>query len=237
MRFFIFTIFLLVGSPVLSQKTYTYVTDKDTDSMFDKSYRKYVSGFFSDGSGISRNAVLDTVSLMRSRYSAEVYMASSENTSFTKLLSKMGEARKYETSLDVEHSRYFGHPEIFREPKGCIFPDIKNHPVLKRNGMKWSSEIFCQGTYGFYHSRELSTSEILARFKSYHTSDNTLNFGDVILGRYLSSVHHKNAIERFGNGLFGSKTYYLISKEYNDTKKKWHYDVYMCHSVIMLKKI
>jgi hypothetical protein len=237
MRLFILISVLLSGNLIISQKQYTYVTDSETDGMFDKAYRKYVSEFFLDSPKVSRNLVLDTVSLMRSKYSADVYMASSKNLSFTKLLNKMSEARSYETSLEIEHSRYFGHPEIFKEPEGCIFPDIKNHPVLKRNRMKWSSEIFYQATYGFYSSEPITNSQIILRFKNYHLGENKYNWGELILSRYLSSYHHRMAIERFGNGSFGSRSYYLISREYNREKNKWHYDVYMCHSVIMLKKV
>lgn len=238
MRLFIFLL-LLSSSTLLSQKQYIYVTDRETDLLFEKSYVRYVSDFFVDESGISKNKILDTVSLMRSRYSADVFMASSEKTSFTKLLNRMKESRSNNESLESlanDHSRFFGHPEIFREPTGCSFPDIKNHPVLKRNGMKWSSEIFHQSTYGFYSSRNLKIEEIINKFKDEKTGYESSKMGEVILEGYLSSPHHRMAIEKFGNGNFGTRCYYLISKEFDTVKNKWHYDVYMCHSVIMLKK-
>jgi hypothetical protein len=238
MRLFIFSL-LLSSSTLLSQKQYTFVKDTETDLLFEKSYVEYVSDFFVDASGISKNKVLDTVSLMRSRYSADVFMASSNETTFTKLLNRMQESRSNNESLKSlanDHSRFFGHPEIFREPSGCSFPDIKDHPVLKRNGMKWSSEIFYQSTYGFYSSMNLKIGEIINKFKDKKTGYNPSNIGKVILDGYLDSQYHRMAIEKFGNGYFGTRCYYLISKEFDTIKNKWHYDVYMCHSVIMLKK-
>jgi hypothetical protein len=215
-------------------KTYsTIYLYESVDNHFSSYYKNYVAQYFFKTTGqrriIERDPVLDTVAAGRSEYSIKVFKESSKTCSFKSLLDYVPKGPR-------AHMRFYDNPSIFKEPKGCVFPVKDNLSILKRNNLEWSSELFVETVYSL-SSRDgnLSSTYLINKNVNYKgLNDNSLT-GDTFLDSYLSSTAHRNAIHKYGNWKFGCKTMFIISKYYNEHNKMWKYDVFSCHTIIIVK--
>lgn len=215
-------------------KTYSTIYFYEAvDNHFSKYYKNYVSKYFFKTTGqrrlIDRDPVLDTVAAGRSEYSIKVFKESSKTCSFTSLLGNVPKGPR-------AHKRFYDNPSIFKEPKGCVFPVKDNLSILKRNNLEWSSELFVQSSYGL-SSKEggLSNEYLINRSINYTELKNNSISGDYFLDSYLESTAHRNAIHKYGNWKFGCNTMFIVSKYYNAHTKMWKYDVFSCHTIIIVK--
>ena len=111
------------------KKTYSKIYLSETvDDHFSKYYKRYTAKYFYETTGkrrlIERDPVLDTVAAGRSEYSMLVFKESSKENSFGYLLS-------YVPDGSNAHKRFYTNPSVFKEPKGCIFPDKDNLEILR----------------------------------------------------------------------------------------------------------
>ena len=215
-------------------KTYsTIYLYEALDNHFSKYYKNYVAQYFFKTTGqrrlIERDPVLDSVAAGRSEYSINVFEESSKTCSFKSLLDYVPEGSR-------GHLRYYDNPSIFKEPKGCVFPVKDNLSILKRNNLDWSSELFVQTAYSLSSENgNLSGEHLINRSLKYNEiKDNSIT-GDTFLDSYLSSTVHRNAIHKYGNWKFGCKTMFIVSKYYNAHDTMWKYDVFSCHTIIIVK--
>ena len=224
----------LLGSSQNYKKTYsTIFLNKEVDNHFSRYYKNYAAKYFYKTKGerriIERDPILDTVAAGRSEYSINVFKESSKNISFSSLLN-------YVPDGAAAHKRFYSNPSIFKEPKGCVFPIKDNLPILKRNNLVWSSELFVQTAYSFNSENgNLSNEYVLQR--TLHNREAVVNpsSADFYLNSYLASTDHRNAIHNYGNWKFGSSTMFIVSKYYNQYLKMWKYDVFTCHTIIIVK--
>lgn len=228
---------LLLSLSVISQsteKTYSKIyLNESMDENFSNNFKKYTAKYFYEKTGkkriIERDPVLDTVAAGRSEYSMMVFKGSSKNSSFSELLG-------YIPNGERAHRRLYDNPKIFREPKGCVFPDKNNLPILKKNNLVWCSELFVHCTYAFKSGNgSMDNKEILKRYLDYLENRGDFSNGDKFLNNYLNSPAHKNAIEEYGNWKFGSSTMFIISKKYETSSGMWKYDILCSHTIIMVK--
>ena len=217
-----------------NKKTYSriYLSEK-MDNHFSKHYKKYVANHFYKTTGekriIERDPVLDTVAAGRSEYSVLVFKESSKQCSFKSLLAKVPDG-------EIAHKRYYGNPSVFKEPKGCIFPDKDNLPILKRNNLIWNSELFIQDFYS--HKSEngnISDADVIERYSNFMRKNEDSSKEDNFLNGYLNSPAHKSSIHRYGNWKFGCSTMIIISKQYEAKSRMWKYEVFACHTIIIVK--
>ena len=216
------------------KKTYSKIYLSETvDEHFSKYYKRYAAKYFYETTGkrriIERDPVLDTVAAGRSEYSMLVFKESSKENSFGYLLSNVPDGAS-------GHKRFYSNPSIFKEPKGCIFPDKDNLDILKRNNLTWSSELFVECSYTFKtQNSSMENTEILQKYTNYLKRQTDFSTEDIFLNSYLGSTSHKNAIHKYGNWKFGCSTMFIISKQYNRTSEMWKYDVFACHTIIIVK--
>jgi hypothetical protein len=228
---------LLLSLSVVSQsttKTYSKIyLNESMDEHFSNYFKKYTAKYFYGKTGkrriIERDQVLDTVAAGRSEYSMLVFKESSKNTSFSELLDHIPYGAR-------AHKRLYDNPKVFREPKGCIFPDKNNLPILKKNNLVWSSELFIQCSYSFKsENSSMENKEVLKKYLNYSEKKGDFSNCDKFLNGYLNSPDHKNAIHEYGNWKFGSSTMFIISKKYETLSGMWKYEVLCCHTIIMIK--
>ena len=230
-------VILLLSAPCIAQdskKTYSIIyTSESMNKSFSKAYEKYVAEYFYQTTGkkriIERDPVLDTVAAGRSEYSVLVFKESSKNTSFRNLLDYVPPGAR-------GHKRLYDTPSVFKEPKGCIFPDKDNLPILKRNNLDWSSELFVEDAYSYKtQNGNVDNAEVIEKYVRFMRKTTASSSGDSFLDSYLRSTDHKNAIHKYGNWKFGCSTMLIISKQYLESSGMWKYDVFVCHTIIILK--
>jgi len=217
-----------------NKKTYSriYLSEK-MDNHFSKHYKKYVANHFYKTTGerriIERDPVLDTVAAGRSEYSVLVFKESSKQCSFKSLLAKVPDG-------ETAHKRFYGNPSVFKEPKGCIFPDKDNLPILKRNNLIWSSELFIQDFYSYKSENgSVPDNEVIERYVRFTRKNEDSSKEDNFLNSYLSSPAHKSSIHRYGNWKFGCSTMIIIAKQYDKNSRLWKYDLFASHTIIIVK--
>jgi hypothetical protein len=229
--------FLFLTLSCVSQtykKTYSKIYLSETvDDHFSKYYKRYAAKYFYETTGkrriIERDPVLDTVAAGRSEYSMLVFKESSKENSFGYLLS-------YVPDGSNAHKRFYTNPAIFKEPKGCIFPNKDNLDILKRNNLTWSSELFVQCSYTFKtQNGSMENIDILQKYTNHLKKQIDFSNDDIFLNSYLGSAAHKNAIHKYGNWKFGCSTMFIISKQYDKSSGMWKYDVFACHTIIIVK--
>jgi hypothetical protein len=237
MKKLILAAFLFLTITCISQdykKIYSKIhLSRSIDDHFSKYYKRYTSKYFYETTGkrriIERDPVLDTVAAGRSEYSMIVFRESSKHDSFSYLLSNVPDG-------ESAHKRYYGNPSIFREPRGCIFPNKNNLDILKRNGLTWSSELFVQCSYSFKTSNgSMENRDILQKYMNYLRKETDFSSEDTFLKSYLGSQPHKNAIRKHGNWKFGCSTMFLIAKQFNKSSDMWKYEVFTCNTLIIVK--
>jgi hypothetical protein len=217
-----------------NKKVYSriYLSEK-MDNHFSKHYKKYVANYFYKTTGekriIERDPVLDTVASGRSEYSVLVFKESSKQYSFKYLLDKLPDG-------EIAHRRYYGDPSIFKEPKGCIFQDKDNLPILKRNNLIWNSELFIHDSYSYKSENgDISDADIIERYSNIMRKNEDQSREDNFLNGYLDSPAHKSSIHRYGNWKFGCSTMIIISKQYETKSRMWKYELFACHTIIIVK--
>jgi hypothetical protein len=217
-----------------SSKTYSNIyLSESMDAHFSKHYKKYVANYFYKTTGkkriIERDSVLDIVAFGRSEYSVLVFKESSKQCSFKSLLAKVPDG-------EAAHKRFYSNPAIFKEPKGCVFPDKDNLPILKRNNLIWNSELFIQDFYS--HKSENSNipdADIIEKYSNFMRKNEDPSKEDNFLNGYLNSPAHKNSIQKYGNWKFGCSTMLIVSKQYDKSTKMWKYEVFACHTIIIVR--
>lgn len=217
-----------------SIKTYSKIYKSESmDAHFSKHYKKYVTNYFYKTTGkkriIERDSVLDIVAFGRSEYSVLVFKESSKQCSFKSLLGKVPDG-------EAAHKRFYSNPAIFKEPKGCVFPDKDNLPILKKNNLIWNSELFIQDFYS--HKSENSNipdAYIIEKYWNFIRKNEDPSKEDNFLNGYLNSPAHKNSIQKYGNWKFGCCTMLIIAKQYDTKSKMWKYEVFACHTIIIVK--
>lgn len=217
-----------------NKKTYSriYLSEK-MDNHFSKHYKKYVANHFYKTTGerriIERDSVLDTVAAGRSEYSVLVFKESSKQCSFRSLLDKVPDG-------ETAHERFYGDPETFKEPKGCIFPNKDSLPILKRNNLVWNSELFIQDAYSYKsENSSIPDADIIEKYSNFMRKNEDQSKEDNFLNGYLNSPSHKGSIHRYGNWKFGCSTMIIIAKQYDSKSRMWKYDVFACHTIIIVK--
>ena len=216
------------------QKTYSKIhLSRSIDEHFSKYYKIYTAKYFYETTGkrriIERDPVLDTVAAGRSEYSMIVFRESSKSNTFSYLLSNVPDG-------ESAHKRYYGNPSIFKEPRGCIFPNKDNLDILKRNGLTWSSELFVQCSYSFKTTNgAMENVNVLQKYMNYLRKETDFSSEDTFLNSYLGSPSHKNAIRKHGNWKFGCSTMFIIAKQYDKFSGMWKYEVFACNTVIIVK--
>jgi hypothetical protein len=237
MKKLILAAFLFLTITCISQdykKTYSKIhLSRSIDDHFSKYYKRYTAKYFYETTGkrriIERDPVLDTVASGRSEYSMVVFRESSKYDSFSYLLRNVPDG-------ESAHKRYYRNPSIFKEPRGCIFPNKNNLDILKRNGLTWSSELFVQCSYSFKTSNgSMENRDILQKYMNYLRRETDFSSEDTFLNSYLGSQAHKNAIRKHGNWKFGCSTMFLIAKQYDKSRGMWKYEVFTCNTVIIVK--
>jgi hypothetical protein len=203
------------------------------DNHFSKHYKKYVANYFYETTGekriIERDPVLDTVAAGRSEYSVLVFKESSKQCSFKTLLHHVPDG-------EIAHKRFYGNPEIFKEPKGCVFPDKDNLPILKRNNLIWNSELFIQDVYTFKsENSSISDKDIIEKYANFMRKNEDPSKEDNFLNGYLKSPSHKNAIHKYGNWKFGCSSMFIVAKQYDTKSRMWKYEVFACHTIIIVR--
>lgn len=233
------SLFLLGFLTSVSQtknKTYSKIYMSETmDAHFAKHYKKYVANYFYKTTGkkrrIERDSILDIVATGRSEYSVLVFKESSKQSSFLSLLRKLPDG-------EAAHKRFYSNPTIFKEPKGCIFPDKDNLTILKRNNLTWDSELFVQDAYSYKsENSNISDTDVIKRYLNYMRKNEDPTKEDNFLNAYLNSPAHKNSIQKYGNWKFGCCTMLIVAKQYNKSSKMWKYEVFATHTIIIVKNV
>lgn len=233
------SLFLLGFLTSVSQtknKTYSKIYMSETmDAHFAKHYKKYVANYFYKTTGkkrrIERDSVLDIVAAGRSEYSVLVFKESSKQCSFKSLLDNVPDG-------ETAHKSYYGNPAIFKEPKGCVFPDKDNLPILKRNNLIWNSELFVQDVYSLKsENSNISDTDVINRYSNYMRKNEDPSKEDNFLNGYLNSPAHKNSIQKYGNWKFGCCTMLIVAKQYDKSSKMWKYEVFATHTIIIVKDV
>jgi len=217
-----------------SIKTYSKIYESESmDTHFSKHYKKYVANYFYKTTGkkriIERDPVLDTVAAGRSEYSMLVFKESSKQCSFKSLLGKLPDG-------EAAHKRFYSNPAIFKEPKGCVFPNKDNLPILKRNNLIWNSELFVQDAYSYKsENSNISDTDVITKYSNYMRKNEDPSKEDNFLNGYLNSPAHKNSIHKYGNWKFGCCTMLIVAKQYDKKSEMWKYEVFACHTIIIVK--
>jgi hypothetical protein len=236
MKKILLTAFLFLSLSCLSQefkKTYSKIYGwEEIDNHFSKIYKKYSAKYFYNVTGkkrlIERDSILNIVAAGRSKYSVQVFKESSKNHTFGYLIDNVPEGSR-------AHLRFYDNPSVFKEPIGCVFQDKENLPILRENNMDWSSELFVEDSYSLEsENSSLDNGYVLQRYANYlRKNDNPSE--DTFLNSYLTSSAHKNAIHKYGNWKFGCNSKFIVAKQYNKAKGMWRYEVFACHTIIILK--
>lgn len=219
-----------------STKTYSRIYKSESmDAHFSKHYKKYVANYFykttREKRRIERDSVLDIVAAGRSEYSVLVFKESSKQCSFLSLLGKLPDG-------EAAHKRFYSNPTIFKEPKGCIFPDKDNLTILKRNNLTWDSELFVQDAYSYKsENSNISDTDVINKYSNYMRKNEDPTKEDNFLNAYLNSPAHKNSIQKYGNWKFGCCTMLIVAKQYNKSSKMWKYEVFATHTIIIVKNV
>ena len=235
-KIIVITVLLLIlfCSAQNSKKTYSKIYESESmDAHFSTHYKKYVANYFYKTTGkkriIERDSVLDVVAAGRSEYSMVVFKESSKQSSFKALLGKV-------PSGETAHKRYYGNPAIFKEPKGCVFPDKDNLSILERNNLIWNAELFVQDVYSLKSENSgISDTDLLERYSNHMRKNEDPSKEDNFLNGYLNSPAHKIAIQKYGNWKFGCCTMLIVAKQYDKKSEMWKYEVFACHTIIIVK--
>ncbi len=162
---------------------------------------------------INRNKALDSVALVRADYFLDVLQETAKNFCLYDLTSQI-------PKNSMGHTRYFGTPEIFKEPKGCRFP--QRLPELPKYDLEVNAEVMQQISWRKRSSYEYTTQKLVEMA----TSSITNKFGrSYILDGYKLSTAHRNAIKENASGEFGVCTKALVSKEWDSLEREWIYEV------------
>jgi hypothetical protein len=209
----IFLLLLLVPQLILCQTKSKQFDEIIVDSQ-NVQYISDLKAYVCFGSNkIFRNSVLDSVATVRADYFLDVL----EETAKTFCLYDL-------TSLIPKnssgHTRYFGTPNIFKEPSGCKFPE--RLPELPKYDLKVRAEVMQQISWRKRSQYEYTTKKLVEMA----TASMIKNFGkNYILDGYKLSTAHRNAIKENASGDFGVCTKALISKEWDNLEKEWVYEV------------
>lgn len=192
-------------------------TKKFDEILVDSQNIQYISdlgSYVAFGSNkISRNSALDSVALVRADYFLDVLQETAKTFCLYDLTSLI-------PKNSTGHTRYFGNPDIFKEPSGCKFP--QRLPELPKYDLEVRAEVMQQISWRKRSSYELSTQKLVEMA----TTAMTNKFGkSYILDGYKLSTAHRNAIKENASGEFGVCTKALISKEWDSLEKEWVYEV------------
>jgi len=192
-------------------------TKKFDEVLIDSQNTQYISdlrAFVSYGSNkINRNSALDSVALVRADYFLDVLQETAKTFCLYDLTSLI-------PKNSTGHTRYFGTPDIFKEPNGCKFP--QRLPELPKYDLEVRAEVMQQISWRKRSSYELSSQKLIEMA----TTSITNKFGkSYILDGYKLSTAHRNAIKENASGEFGVCTKALISKEWDQLEKEWVYEV------------
>lgn len=190
---------------------------KFDELLVDSENTQYISdlrSYVSFGSNkINRNSALDSVAMVRVDYFLDVLQETAKVFCLYDLASLI-------PKNSTGHTRYFGTPEIFKEPSGCKFP--QRLPKLPKYGLEVKAEVMQQISWRKRSTYEYSTQKLVEM--ATNAISNKLGKGYILDG-YKLSIPHRNAIKENASGEFGVCTKALISKEWDQLEKEWVYEV------------
>jgi len=205
--FLIAPIFLIGQTPA---KKFDEILVESQNSQYILDLNSYVSY---GSNKINRNPALDSVALVRADYFLDVLQETAKSFCLYDLTSLI-------PKNSLGHTRYFGTPEIFKEPSGCKFPE--RLPDLPKYDLEVKAEVMQQLSWRKRSTYEYTTAKLVEMA----TSALTKNFGkSYILDGYKLSSPHRNAIKEHASGDFGVCTKALVSKEWDKLEKEWVYEV------------
>ena len=207
LSFLIVPIFLIGQTPI---NKFDEVLVESQNSQYILDLNSYVSY---RSNKINRNAALDSVALVRADYFLDVLQETAKKFCLYDLTSLI-------PKNSLGHTRYFGTPEIFKEPSGCKFP--QRLPELPKYDLDVKAEIMQQLSWRKRSTYEYTTEKLVEMA----TASIIKSFGkNYILDGYKASSSHRNAIKEHASGEFGVCTKALVSKEWDKIEKEWVYEV------------
>lgn len=221
----LFLILLLIHQFTLGQnkgKQFDEIIIDSQNTQYISDLRYYVAA---GTNKIVRNKFLDSVANIRADYFLDVLEETAETFCLYDLTSLI-------PKNSTGHTRYFGTPGVFKEPKGCKFPE--RLPELTRYNLKVKAEVMQQISWRKRSQYEYTTKKLVEMA----TLAMTKNFGkSYILDGYKLSTAHRNAIRENASGDFGVCTKALISKEWDNLEKEWVYEVVVYNLTVFSKSI
>jgi hypothetical protein len=214
-------IVLLASVATYSQKpTFTSCNIDIATSRFSSDLSYYTSY---GSNSIQREKFLDSVAEVRVNYFYSVLQETGKSFCLYDLTSNIPKDSR-------GHSRYFGKPELFKEPSWCKYPTPL--PLIKERSTKVTAEIMQQTTWTKtteykYTDEQLIDKALSAMEKGYGK--------DFILAGYKKSTSHRNAIKNYAKGAYGSCTKAIISKKRNELENVWIYEVVVYNLTIFSK--
>ena len=217
------SIVLLASIATYSQKTtFTSCNIDLVTSQFSLDLSSYTSY---GSNSINREAFLDSVAEVRANYFSIVLQETGKWFCLYDLTSNIPKDSR-------GHSRYFGKPELFKEPSWCKYPTPL--PLIKERSTKVTAEIMQQTTWTKtteykYTDKQLVEKALKAIEKGYGK--------DFILEGYKKSTSHRNAIKNYARGEYGSCTKAIISKKRNELENTWIYEVVVYNLTVFSKPL
>lgn len=190
---------------------------KFDEVLVDSQNTQYISdlrAYVSFGSNkITRNYALDSVAMVRADYFLDVLQETAKTFCLYDLTSLI-------PKNSTGHTRYFGNPQIFKEPRGCRFPE--RLPELPKYGLDVKAEVMQQISWRKRSSYDYTTQKLVEMATK---SMNDKLGKSYILDGYKLSTAHRNAIKENASGEFGVCTKALVSKEWDQLEREWVYEV------------
>lgn len=172
---------------------------------------------------IYRETYLDSVAEIRLDYFSAVLQETGKKFSLYDLTSNItGDSRG--------HSRYFGKPELFKEPSWCKYPTPL--PLIKEKSTKVTAEIMQQTTWTKTSEYKYNDEQLIEKALKAIENGYGKNF---ILDGYKKSTSHRNAIKNYAKGAYGSCTKAIISRRRNELENVWIYEVVIYNLTVFSK--
>lgn len=212
----------------------SYVTMHSQNSSLSLSDVDVVTSQFSDdiskyacyGSNkIYRENFLDSVAKVRVNYFSSVLVETGKKISLYNLTNNI-------PKNSYGHSRYFGNNKLFREPYGYKYP--KPLPLIERRGVKVTAEIMQQTAWT--KSSEYKYTDYQLINMALMKMENSLGRRFIMDG-YKESISHRNAIDNYAKGAYGTYTKAIISRKRDELENVWVYDVVIYNLTVFSKKI
>lgn len=230
-RIIIFTALAFAFIPgVYSQATFTKCAIPNEEISFRNDLEKYVMNF---SHNIQRDKSLDSLAEIRVKYFLSVLQETSKQPG-TSLCAILGNNKKGNDRKEAKiphgargHSRYFGDQSFFKEPAGCRYPEWSQS--IPSKSIRVNAEIFTQAAFVFTAESDNGVENAVTEYVKKYRLEYTKKY---IINSYLNSQHHKSAIEKYGDGKYGTCTKVLVRKEWDNVLRVWSYEMIMFNLVV-----